>query len=104
MGLFGAKKNKSEEAAENQIENIVLDNGDEYQTDTIVNCLGFSCPRPQLMSKAAAAKAKSDGIICIKVDNPTSMESLQTMESELDCSFIGTLFSDNSWKVLMRKN
>ena len=39
MGLFGAKKNKSEEAAENQIENIVLDNGDEYQTDTIVALL-----------------------------------------------------------------
>jgi tRNA 2-thiouridine synthesizing protein A len=56
------------------------------------------------MTKAASAKASSGDIICIKVDNPTSMESLQTMESELECKYIGTLFSENSWKVIMRKD
>tara|TARA_B100000674_G_C37562909_1_gene788174 strand:- start:207 stop:521 length:315 start_codon:yes stop_codon:yes gene_type:complete len=104
MGLFGTNKEKNSEISENQIESIVLENGEKYQTDIIVNCLGFSCPRPQLMTKASASKASTNNIICIKVDNPTSMESLQTMGSELDCSFLGTLFSDNSWKVLMRKN
>ena len=104
MGLFGSKKKESSQNAENQVETITLEHGESYQTNVIVNCLGFSCPRPQLMTKAASSKANSGDIICIKVDNPTSMESLQTMESELGCSYKGTLFSDNSWKVIMEKN
>jgi tRNA 2-thiouridine synthesizing protein A len=104
MGLFGSKKKDSSDNTENQVETITLENGESYETNAIVNCLGFSCPRPQLMTKAASAKASSGDIICIKVDNPTSMESLQTMESELECKYIGTLFSENSWKVIMRKD
>jgi tRNA 2-thiouridine synthesizing protein A len=56
------------------------------------------------MTKGAMNDAKSGDIIKIVIDNPTSMESLASMQSELSSTHLGTVFSDQSWKVLLQKN
>jgi tRNA 2-thiouridine synthesizing protein A len=56
------------------------------------------------MAKGAMNDAKSGDIIKIVIDNPTSMESLASMQSELNSIHLGTVFSDQSWKVLLQRN
>ena len=104
MGLF--TKKTTEKTVDNNDNNptITLDNGDIINVTKTIDCLGFSCPRPQLMTKGAMNDAKSGDIIKIVIDNPTSMESLASMQSELSSTHLGTVFSDQSWKVLLQKN
>lgn len=104
MGLFTKKTIEKVAKTSDNDPTITLDNGDVINVTKTVDCLGFSCPRPQLMTKGAMSDAKSGEIINIVIDNPTSMESLASMQSELSSKHLGTVFSNQSWKVLMQKN
>ena len=104
MGLFTKKVTEKVANISDNDPTITLDNGDVINVTKTIDCLGFSCPRPQLMTKSAMNDAKSGDIVKIVIDNPTSMESLASMQSELSSIHLGTVFSDQSWKVLLQKN
>ena len=104
MGLFTKKTTNKVSSDSDNDSTIALDNGNVINITRTIDCLGFSCPRPQLMAKGAMNDAKSGDIIKIAIDNPTSMESLASMQSELNSMHLGTVFSDQSWKVLLQKN
>jgi len=104
MGLFTKKTTNKVSSDSDNDSTITLDNGNVINITRTIDCLGFSCPRPQLMAKGAMNDAKSGDIIKIVIDNPTSMESLASMQSELNSIHLGTVFSDQSWKVLLQKN
>ncbi|MBL7004124.1 MAG: sulfurtransferase TusA family protein [Gammaproteobacteria bacterium] len=104
MGLFTKKTTNKVSSDSDNDSTIALDNGNVINITRTIDCLGFSCPRPQLMAKGAMNDAKSGDIIKIVIDNPTSMESLASMQSELNSMHLGTVFSDQSWKVLLQKN
>ena len=104
MGLFTKKTTNKVSSDSDKDSTITLDNGDVIKITRTIDCLGFSCPRPQLMAKGAMNDAKSGDIIKIVIDNPTSMESLASMQSELNSIHLGTVFSDQSWKVLLQRN
>ncbi len=101
MGLFGSKK--SEEPSAQATGTITL--GDQrYTVSQVVDVLGDSCPRPQLMTKKALSKAAPGAIIEVMVDNPTSMEAIPPMMPELNGSHLGTLKAERYWRVFVRKN
>lgn len=104
MGLFTKKTTNKVSSDSDNDSTITLDNGNVINITRTIDCLGSSCPRPQLMTKGAMNDAKSGDIIKIVIDNPTSMESLASMQSELNSVHLGTVFSDQSWKVLLQKN
>ena len=101
MGLFGSKK--SEEPSAQATSTITL--GDQrYTVSQVVDVLGDSCPRPQLMTKKALSKAAPGAVIEVMVDNPTSMEAIPPMMPELNGSHLGTLKAERYWRVFVRKN
>ena len=101
MGLFGSKK--SEEPRAQATSTITL--GDQrYTVSQVVDVLGDSCPRPQLMTKKALSKAAPGAVIEVMVDNPTSMEAIPQMMPELNGSHLGTLKAERYWRVFVRKN
>ncbi|MDA8363825.1 MAG: sulfurtransferase TusA family protein [Gammaproteobacteria bacterium] len=101
MGLFSSKK--SEEPSAQATGTITL--GDQHYTvSQVVDVLGDSCPRPQLMTKKALSKAAPGAVIEVKVDNPTSMEAIPTMMPELHGSHLGTIKAERYWRVFVRKN
>ena len=102
MGLFGSGK-KDKSAASTQSE-VTLSNGNVVTVATRVDCLGDSCPRPQLMTKKAVGAAAANDIIEISVDNPTSMEALPPMCPQLSATHLETLTADNGWHVYIQKN
>ena len=89
---------------ESQAGQITLEDGSSHPISRVVNVLGDSCPRPQLMTKKALNEAVSGAIIEIKVDNSTSMEILPTMMAVVHGTHITTLKADRCWRVFVRKN
>jgi tRNA 2-thiouridine synthesizing protein A len=103
MGLFGKKKERGAgEAA--PIESITLDDGSSITPVQIVDCIGDSCPRPQLMTKKAVDRASSGDVIEVRVDNSTSVEAIPPMMPGLNSRHLGTVKAGQYWSVLVSKN
>lgn len=101
MGLFGSKK-KVEEAASGG--EAVLDDGTKIHITRRVDCLGVSCPRPQLMTKKAIGEIAVGEIIEVLADNPSSVEALPPLCDELDATHLGTVKAPNCWRLYIRKD
>lgn len=103
MGLFSKKaSSKSQEAPSEP--SVTLGDGSSVTVSSIVDCLGDSCPRPQLMTRKAMAAAEPEAIVAILIDNPTSMEAIPPMCPEIDASYLDTLKEDRGWRVILKKN
>lgn len=103
MGLFSKTKTDEPGAGAPPAASITL--GDRtYTVSQVVNVLGDSCPRPQLMTKKALSKAAPGEVVEVMVDNPTSMEAIPPMMPELNGTHLGTLKVERYWRVFVRKN
>lgn len=102
MGLFGSGKKDKAEASPKA--DITLANGNVIKVTTQVDCMGDSCPRPQLMTKKAVTAAAANDIIEIAVDNPTSMEALPPMCPQLSATHLETVAVNHGWHVYIQKN
>ena len=100
MGLFTRKKQEPESGNATE---VLLDDGRTIAINKVVDCIGDSCPRPQLMTKSALSKASSGLVLDIRVDNPTSMEALPAVIAENGGSHLATLRQKKYWQVLARK-
>jgi len=103
MGLF-SKKDKNAEKQGGSNREVTLESGQSYQISQTVDCLGDSCPRPQLMTKKAISASASNDVIEVMVDNPTSMEALPPMCAGLDAIHLETTNVKNGWHVYIQKN
>ena len=101
MGLFSRKKteDKCGDAGE-----ATLSSGEVISIKTKVDCLGDSCPRPQLMTKKAVGQLGSGEVVEVLVDNPSSVEALPPMCNELNAVHLETLQGERCWKVYIRKD
>ena len=102
MGFFGRKKDKSAESSGPAGE-VTLDNGEIIVVDQMVDCIGDSCPRPQLMTKKALANAAAGEVIEVRIDNPTSMEAVPPMLPDLGSVHLGTVKVERYWRVIVRR-
>ena len=103
MGLFSKKQGEEPNRVASAVATVVL-GGCTHTISQVVNVLGDSCPRPQLMTKKALAKAKPGDVIEVMVDNPTSMEAIPPMMPELKGSHLGTLKAERHWRVFVRRD
>lgn len=103
MGLFGRNKDKSNGNGQDG-GSLVLSNGETVAITQVIDCLGDSCPRPQLMTKKAMAQAAAGDVIEVRIDNPTSMEAIPPMMPELNGTHLETIKADRYWQVIVRKN
>ena len=55
MGLFSKKKTDNQTSSRGQ-GSVALSDGSQVQVSTTVDCLGDSCPRPQLMTRKAMSQ------------------------------------------------
>ena len=100
MGLFGKKK--AEACAD--AGSVTLSDGSEIELAKVVDCIGDSCPRPQLMTKKAVSQIGTGEVIEVLLDNPTSVEALPPMCDELNATHLETAQGDRCWKVYIRKD
>lgn len=101
MGLFGSKKKPEEIATGGE---AVLSNGTKIVVARQVDCLGVSCPRPQLMTKKAIGEVAVGAVIEVLADNPSSVEALPPMCDELDATHLDTVKAHNCWRIYIQKD
>ncbi len=101
MGLFGTKKKVEEVVVGGE---AVLSGGTKIQIARRVECLGVSCPRPQLMTKKAVNEAAVGDIIEVLADNPSSVEALPPLCDELDATHLETVKASHCWHIYIRKD
>lgn len=101
MGLF-SKKDKDQTSGPSS--EVTLENGDTHTVTTVIDCVGDSCPRPQLMTKSAIGKANAGEILAVDVDNPTSMEALPPVIEDSGGTHLGTVRQPRHWQVVLRVN
>lgn len=82
----------------------VLPDGTKVIVKQQINCLGDSCPRPQLMTKKALSSAASGDVFEVLIDNPTSVEAVPPMMKDLGSTHLATVRADRCWRVFVRKN
>lgn len=97
---FG-KSSKAEASPQGE---VALGDGRSYPLAARVDCIGDSCPRPQLMTKKAVAAAPAGSVVETLVDNPTSMEALPPMCPGMGATHIETVKRDRGWAVYIRKD
>ncbi len=103
MGLFSRNK-KAREENSGPVGTVTLGNGTSVEISARIDCLGDSCPRPQLMTKKALNNASSSEVIEILIDNPSSMEAIPPMMGELNATHLETIKGDRRWEVYVQKN
>lgn len=101
MALFGLNKSKPAAVADKR--QVALAAG-TVAVSRQIDCLGDSCPRPQLMTKKALREAAVGEVIEVLVDNPSSVEALPPMCDELDATHLETVKGDHCWQVYIRKD
>lgn len=102
MGLF-SKKTAAAPGSEQSVQ-AVLPDGTRLVIKQQINCLGDSCPRPQLMTKKALSTAIPGDVIEVLIDNATSMEAIPPMMKDLRSSHLATVRADRCWHVYVRKD
>ena len=103
MGLF-SRKLKNEDIQQVYLQEVKLSDGISYQLAQQLDCLGDSCPRPQMMTKKALNNMQTNDVVEITVDNPSSMEAVPPMGTQLGATHLVTVTENKCWKIYMRKD
>jgi len=101
--MFGFGK-KEKEIKSSPTGEVTLENGSVVPIAQSVDCIGDSCPRPQLMTKKALSSAGSGDVIEVLVDNSSSMEAIPPMLNGLGAMLLESRKSDRRWEIYIRKN
>ena len=101
--MFGFGK-KEKESKGGPVGEVTLDNGTRLTVAQRVDCIGDSCPRPQLMTKKALSSADSGDVIEVLVDNSSSLEAIPPMLNGLGATLLENRKSDRHWGIYVRKN
>ncbi|MBL4690585.1 MAG: sulfurtransferase TusA family protein [Rhodospirillales bacterium] len=102
MGLFGLGKKKAD--ATGPVGEVTLGDGTTYTLTKTLDCIGDSCPRPQLMTKKALNDAAPGDVIEVLVDNSSSVEAIPPMMNDLGASHLETVKAKRSWEIYVRKD
>ncbi|MBT3307413.1 MAG: sulfurtransferase TusA family protein [Alphaproteobacteria bacterium] len=83
---------------------VTLSNGATYTLAKKLDCIGDSCPRPQLMTKKALSDAAPGDVIEVLVDNPSSVEAIPPMMNDLGASHLETVKAARCWEIYVQKD
>ena len=102
MGLFSKKTAAAPSTGQSTQD--VLPDGTQIVVKQQIDCLGDSCPRPQLMTKKALSTALPGDVFKVLIDNATSVEAIPPMMKDLRSSHLATVRADRCWHVFVRKD
>lgn len=68
-----------------------------------IDCIGASCPRPQMLAIKALQQVEEGEIIEMISDNPSSVESLGSLMEVINSTHVATIKDSTQWRIYLRK-
>lgn len=68
-----------------------------------IDCIGASCPRPQMLAIKALEQVEEGEVIEMISDNPSSVESLSSLMEVLNSTHVATIKEEKHWRIYLRK-
>lgn len=75
----------------------------EIKVTIRIDCIGASCPRPQMLAIKALEQLEEGEVVEMISDNPSSVESLGSLMEVLDSTHVATLKEASQWRIYLSK-
>ena len=102
MGLFQSPQNV--ETNKMRSWEVQLQDGTKVTVKHRLDCIGDTCPRPQLKLKKNIKGMESGEIVEVLINNPPSLETLPTLCPEIGANHLDSLKEPNLWKLYIQKD
>ena len=102
MGLFQSPQNV--ETNKMCSWEVQLQDGTKVTVNHRLDCIGDTCPRPQLKLKKSIKRMESGEIVEVLINNPPSLETLPALCPEIGATHIDSLKEPNLWKLYIQKD
>ena len=83
---------------------VQLQNGTKVTVNHRLDCIGDTCPRPQLKLKKSIKGMESGEIVEVLINNPPSLETLTAQCPEIGATHLDSLKEPNLWKLYIQKD
>lgn len=105
MGLFGLRRfrKKKEPPVSVGARQVDLPRIGLVTVTRSLNCMGASCPRPQLLTMRALNEAREGEVVEMLSDNPNSVEAIPAMMLVLCSTHLVTIKDAGYWRIYVRK-
>ena len=102
MGLFQSPQNV--ETNKMRSWEVQLQDGTKVTVNNSLDCIGDTCPRPQLKLKKSIKGMESGEIVEVLINNPPSLETLPALCPEIGSTHHDSLKEPNLWKLYIQKD
>ena len=102
MGLFQSPQNV--ETNKMRSWEVQLQDGTKVTVNNRLDCIGDTCPRPQLKLKKSIKGMKSGEIVEVLINNQPSLETLSALCPEIGGTNLDSLKEPNLWKYYIQKD
>ena len=83
---------------------VQLQDGTKVTVNNRLDCIGDTCPRPQLKLKKSIKGMESGEIVEVLINNPPSLETLPALCPEIETTHLDALKEPNLWKLYIQKD
>ena len=102
MGLFQSPQNV--ETNKMRSWEVQLQDGRKVTVNNRLDCIGDTCPRPQLKLKKSIKGMESGEIVEVLINKPPSLETLPARCPEIGATHLDSLKEQNLWKLYIQKD
>ena len=87
-----------------QVHIVELPDGSKAEITRTADCIGASCPRPQLVTMHTLEEMHDGEILELVSDNPTTVETIPALAMVLFCKHLATIHDDKGWRIYIQKD
>ncbi len=98
--LFGKEEIKTSSG----VRVIQLADGNQISISRTADCVGASCPRPQMVTMHTLEEMQKGEILELVSDNPTTVETIPALAMVLYCKHLATVQDDDGWRIYIQKD
>jgi len=82
---------------------VVLPGAGQTRVAQSVDCLGASCPRPQLLAMKVMSRMAEGEVVELRCDSAAAVEGFPALAHTLLSTHLATVRDGHAWRVYLRK-
>ena len=94
---------RQEVVVNRDLRQVELPTGETVRVTHTADCMGASCPRPQLVTMNILESMEAGNVLEFVSDNPTTVETIPALAMTFSSQHLATLHTDTGWYIYIRK-